>query len=151
MASRTLYPRLGLSLVSGLQRKLKTSNNFIEKGFTLVELMVVLVIIGILILIITPNFLAARDAANKRAGQGLVTNDSKQCSTILISTGAGTGFEASTAPNSSIVYTPPAACAEDTTFTAVVTDKDGGTTTYSVTLTGEIPGGLDVSTAAAGG
>ena len=141
MGSRTLHPRLGLSLVSGLQRKLKTSNNFIEKGFTLVELMVVLVIIGILILIITPNFLAARDAANKRAGQGLVTNDSKQCSTILISGAATTTFEGSTAPNTSVSYTAPD-CAENATFTSTVTDKDGGTTTYTVTLTGEIPGAL---------
>jgi type IV pilus assembly protein PilA len=45
-----------------------------ERGFTLVELMVVVLVIAILIAIAIPTFLGARQAANDRATQGNVRN-----------------------------------------------------------------------------
>ena len=45
-----------------------------EEGFTLIELMVVVLIIAILLAIAIPTFLGARDRANDRAAQSSLRN-----------------------------------------------------------------------------
>ncbi|HUP84999.1 MAG TPA: prepilin-type N-terminal cleavage/methylation domain-containing protein, partial [Acidimicrobiales bacterium] len=45
-----------------------------EEGFTLIELMVVVLIIAILLAIAIPTFLGARDRANERATQSSLRN-----------------------------------------------------------------------------
>jgi type IV pilus assembly protein PilA len=48
--------------------------NSAEQGFTLIELMVVVLIIAILIAIAIPQFIGARDRANDRATQSDLRN-----------------------------------------------------------------------------
>ena len=57
-AMTTLNSRLQLALLNR-----KTSRNQLEKGFTLVELMIVIVIVGILSAVALPNFLSQTEKA----------------------------------------------------------------------------------------
>src|SRR3954466_2244329 len=57
-----------------LQRLIARRRHGSEEGFTLIELMVVVLIIAILLAIAIPTFLGARERANDRAAQSSLRN-----------------------------------------------------------------------------
>ena len=94
----TLNSRLQLALLNR-----KKGRNLLEKGFTLVELMIVIVIVGILSAVALPNFLGTRNKADAQSAIGAMSGFAKLCSANMINndgsalagTGAGTDITVS--------------------------------------------------------
>ncbi len=75
----TLNSRLQLSILNR-----KKGKNLLEKGFTLVELMIVIVVVGVLSAVALPNFLGVKDKAEAGSQVGELLGLAKECSTAII-------------------------------------------------------------------
>jgi type IV pilus assembly protein PilA len=78
MTATILRPQLRQALLRQLQKDSKRKRNIVQQGFTLVELMIVIVIVGILSAIAIPNFFSATDKAKATEAKTQLTAILKQ-------------------------------------------------------------------------
>ena len=119
-----------------LQQAITKSKKAVKNGFTMIELMVVVAIIGVLSSVALPALTSAQDRAKSSAAKQESVNAAKTCTIALIS---GDATEIDNADVAAIasgdVQTAGAACADDAAFAFT-----GGGDTWTTTLAGGVAG-----------
>ena len=108
-----------------LQQALKRSKKSVKNGFTLIELMVVVAIVGVLTAVGLPELSKAQDKAKSAAAKSFVVNEGKSCSLALVT---GDTYTLATAPTN-VTLASGNSCAASGTIAAT-----GGGVTWTVTL-----------------
>ena len=103
-------------------------------GFTLIELMVVVAIVGVLSAVGLPQLTKAQDNAKDKAAVATLTNAAKECSLDLISGVAS----ADITTFATFTQTITGACEVDANLSIVSESTDG--TTFEVDFVGGVPG-----------
>ncbi len=123
----TLNPSIKLALL-----KRKNAKSALAKGFTLIELVITIAIIGILTGIALPRFLNQSAKAETAAGNAWAYANARACAVLIAAGNTLTDFEAEAGPNGG---TAPTTCAADTTFTG---DSTVDPKSYKVLAGGDI-------------
>ena len=128
------------ALLNRLAKKGKKPN-----GFTLIELMVVVAIVGVLSAVGLPQLTKAQDRAKDTAAVATLSNAAKECSLELIG-GVDDYTFADPGPFTDVVGT----CDVNETLTLASESGDGETTQATVTFVGGVPGAATTEAITAG-
>ena len=118
-----------------LQQALTKSKKAVKDGFTLIELMIVVAIVGVLSSVALPQLLKAQDTAKDNTALQAAVNSAKTCSIAIIGGDATEGNVAADTDNSDGVTNAAVTCAQDAAFAFT-----GPLNTHTVTLESGIPG-----------
>jgi len=119
-----------------------------QNGFTLIELMVVVAIVGILSAVGLPELTKAQDRAKDQTAVATLTNAAKECSLSLIS--LGDASEATIGEAGGNFADVGGTCEVDGKITLFSERGDGATKEYEIDFNGGVPG-TATEVAAAGG
>ncbi len=109
-----------------------------QNGFTLIELMVVIAIIGVLTAVGLPELSKAQDKAKDASAKATLTNAAKECSLDLV-TGADP-YDFSGKFDDVTSDGTDGECEEGATISLFSESGDGETTEFEIEFTGAIPG-----------
>ena len=112
-----------------LVQRLATTKNKKQNGFTLIELMVVIAIVGILSAVGLPQLLKAQDRARVSVAQQEAVNYAKECSVSILAGGDApdlTNYPTVASTQTCGVSTDVVATAEDEDETEITVTIDAG-------------------------
>ena len=114
--------------------KNKKAKNALQKGFTLVELMVVIVIVGILSAVALPALNGATERAHSSSAKQQAVQYAKACSIEILGGGTTTNADVTEVTSGDVTNTA-ATCGDSAAYAYTV-----GGDTWTVTLAGGMPG-----------